>query len=458
MGININTLSVSQARQYYLDYNNGNECGLTDIQYRNLCTRFKNYIDLWDQDETSYNQSPQDRLDFDADDAGVKAGPMVRDGIAAGAGIAVGFNKVSDSALNFKLKGATGLDSTKGGGKLVGKNDVAATKSTTAGNKVNGLLLVAAALVLANALIAKSQNTNADAAEACLEAQELLDEEQIKLAKQALEMEKKQKDMESMQENAIAINEEGQSTIGDMEGAYNYYYSKIKDGTATQNDIMMMRGLQLAMGNKQIETNKATEGVNAEIVTLGEELYKGVSENIEVSDELVDYVASFDKATRNAAIAQGAMMALASAGGLITATKCFVRASALAGSLFGSWAAVLYVAAGAAAGVGAYIYGDLAKKNLVDYRGIAVDTMKMREDTSYVSEDTKAFQETSMEFWDGVVSATNTDNLFTLTPTYANASTTTSTQTADAGTTGAGGVSTGGEQAEEDDPNKKEEK
>lgn len=458
MGINVNTLSVSQARQYYLDYNNGNECGLTDIQYRNLCTRFKDYIDLWDQDETSYNQSPQDRLDFDADDAGVKAGPMVRDGIAAGAGIAVGFNKVSDSALNFELKGATGLDSTKVGGKLVGKNDVAATKSTTAENSVSGLLLVAAALVLANALIAKSQNANADAAEACLEAQELLDEEQIKLAKQALEMEKKQKDMESMQENAIAINEEGQSTIGDMEGAYNYYYSKIKDGTATQNDIMIMRGLQLAMGNKQIETNKATEGVNAEIVTLGEELYKGVSENIEVSDELVDYVASFDKATRNAAIAQGAMMALASAGGLITATKCFVRASALAGSLFGSWAAVLYVAAGAAAGVGAYIYGDLAKKNLVDYRGIAVDTMKMREDTSYVSEDTKAFQETSMEFWDGVVSATNTDNLFTLTPTYANASTTTSTQTADAGTTGAGGVSTGGEQAEEDDPNKKEEK
>ena len=72
MGINVSSLSPTQAREYWYDYNNGNKKGLSDAEYATLCTRFKDYIKTWEQDENDYGYkpSPQDSLDYDSGDTG----------------------------------------------------------------------------------------------------------------------------------------------------------------------------------------------------------------------------------------------------------------------------------------------------------------------------------------------------------------------------------------------------
>jgi len=284
-----------------------------------------------------------------------------------------------------------------------------------------------------------------------LTEKEKLEKEQSKINDQLEEMEKKQDEMEEQQELAIATQEEGQANILELEGAFNYYYTKVQDGTATPQDIAMLQGLQMAMGLKQGETNAATLGINEEITKIGEELYAGVTDNIAISNEFTEYVADFDKATKTASIVQGVMMTVACVGAALTAMKCVARCSEM-----GPWMIAAYLAAAALAGSAAVMYGEMALTNLTTYRKTAENTIDTREVTEEVSADTSEFQESSVEFWEETTEATNEENLFTLTPTYAmNASVTTSTQTA--GTSGTGRISTGGEQ-QEDDPNKKDKK
>ena len=124
MGININNLSVSQAKQYYLDYNNGNKCGLTDIQYKTLCTKFRDYIEIWDQDDTTY-QTGSERLNFDANDAGLDFGDY-----AIGAG-AIGAGAVGSATGGLgEVGNMFGNVWDKTGGKLFGGGKSATTGST----------------------------------------------------------------------------------------------------------------------------------------------------------------------------------------------------------------------------------------------------------------------------------------------------------------------------------------
>ena len=411
MGINVNGLSPSEAQKYWYDYNNGNTKGISEAEYQSICTKFRSYIDNWenDVDDNSYQlgQTPEERLDYDSDDAGFfgdgkGAQGITNTAVAAGAGL-VSAGVVP--AAEVTVAGATGLD--KG-----------LSSAATAGNKVRVSLIAAAALQFAMAMVTKANSPNKDAVEACEKAQNELYTEQANLANQVLIMEEMQEEMEILQEEALAVNEAGQSDIVDMEGLYNYYYTKYQNGTATDREIALMRALGAQMQSTQTATNDETVGLNEEIAAVGDG-YEDITANIDYTNQFTEYVADIDESTKKSAMAQGILMTISTASAAVTSLKCFARASELAGSIIGSWAAVAYIAAGALAGVAATIYGKEAVTQLTDYRSTAEDTIDIRRNTQDLSTETTEFQEVSTEFWEETVEATNEENLFTLTPTYA---------------------------------------
>ena len=144
----------------------------------------------------------------------ITSGPLGQ-GIA-NAGVAAGTGLVMTGVIpsaNVTVAGTTGLD--KG-----------LTTAAASGNKVSVSLIAAAAMQLAMAIVTKNNSPNKDSVEACLKAQDELYTEQANLAEQVLTMEEMQEEMELLQEQALEVNEAGQSDIVDMEGLYNYYYTK----------------------------------------------------------------------------------------------------------------------------------------------------------------------------------------------------------------------------------------
>ncbi len=411
MGINVNGLSPTEAKKYWYDYNNGNKNGLSEAEYQSLVTKFRSYIDNWENevDENGYttSESPGERLEFDSDDAGFfgdgKGGQGITNtAVAAGAG-AVSAGVIP--AANVTVAGRTGLD--KG-----------LTAAQTSGNKVSLSLIAAAAMQFAMAMVTKANSPNKEAVEACLTAQDELYTEQANLAEQVLTMEEMQEEMEALQELALATNESGQDDIVDMEGLYNYYYTKYQNGTATDKEIALMKALGAQMQATQTSTNEETLGINEEIVGIGEG-YEDITANIDITNEFTTYVSDIDESTKRSAIAQGVLMTLSTASAAVTGLKCFARASALAGSIVGSWAAVAYLAAGALATTAAGIFGKEALTQLTDYRSTAEDTIDLRQNTQDLSAETTEFQEVSTEYWEETVDTTSEENLYTLTPTYA---------------------------------------
>lgn len=426
MGINVNGLSPSEAQKYWYDYNNGNTKGISEAEYQSICTKFRSYIDNWenDVDENGYTtgDTPQERLDFDADDAGFfgdgKGGLGIGNTVVAG-GAAVASTTNLIPSLGMNITGTTGLD------KSVTSADISKDFATKGGANEGGVsasLIIAAAMQLAMAIATKVSSPNKDAVEACQTAQDELYTEQANLADQVLTMEEMQEEMEMLQEQALETNEEGQSNIVDMEGLYNYYYAKYQNGTATEREIALMNALGAQMQSTQSATNEETLALNEEIVKVGDG-YEDITANIDTTNQFTDYVADIDEATKRAAITQGTLLTLSAASATLTAVKCYARASALAGSLFGSWAAVAYIAAGVMAGSAAALYGSEALKQFTDYRLTAQDTIDLRQNTQELSAETKEFQDVSTEYWEETVEVTNEENLFTLTPTYATVST-----------------------------------
>ncbi len=422
MGINVNSLSPTEAKSYWYDYNNGNTKGISEAEYQSLVTKFRSYIDNWenDVDENGYTagDSPQDRLDFDSDDAGFfgdgKGGlGITNTAVAGGAAIVSTTNLVPSLGMN--ITGTTGLD------KSVTSADI--SKNFTQQGSVNeggvsASLLIAAAMQLAMAIATKASSPNKDAVEACQKAQDELYTEQANLADQVLTMEEMQEQMELLQEQALETNEAGQSDIVDMEGLYNYYYTKYQNGTATDREIALMKALGAQMQSTQSATNDETLALNEEIVKVGDG-YEDITANIDTTNQFTEYVADIDEATKRAAITQGAILTLSAASAAVTMIKCYARASALAGSIFGSWAAVAYIAAAVMAGSAAAMYGTEAAKQFTDYRSTAEDTIDLRQNTQDLSTETTEYQEVSTEFWEETVEVTNEENLYTLTPTYA---------------------------------------
>lgn len=411
MGINVNSLSPTEAKSYWYDYNNGNTKGISEAEYQSILTKFRSYVDNWenDVDENGYTvgESPQERLDFDSDDAGFFGDGKGGQGIANTA-VAAGGGLVATGvipAAEVTVSGATGLD--KG-----------LSSAATTGNKVSVSLIAAAAMQLAMAIVTKNNSPNKDAVEACLKAQDELYTEQANLADQVLTMEEMQEQMELLQEQALETNEAGQSDIVDMEGLYNYYYTKYQNGTATDREIALMKALGAQMQSTQSATNDETLALNEEIVKVGDG-YEDITANIDTTNQFTEYVADIDEATKRAAITQGAILTLSAASAAVTMIKCYARASALAGSIFGSWAAVAYIAAAVMAGSAAAMYGTEAAKQFTDYRSTAEDTIDLRQNTQDLSTETTEYQEVSTEFWEETVEVTNEENLYTLTPTYA---------------------------------------
>lgn len=427
MGINVNSLSPTQAREYWHDYNNGNKKGISNAEYASLCTKFKSEIKTWEKDENTYTyrQSPEDRLDFDEDDAGffqnggttsiVGAGASV-----VGAGMSGSLNIVKNaqaistkqigSNLTTSAKGKTGLFNKAGEGQKL-------TKAQKADNKETASLLVTAAMQLTFALITKAQSPNKDAAEACEAAQNELYNEQAILADQVLTMEEMQEEMAVLQEEAEATNEEGQADIATMEGMYNYYYTKYQNGTATDQDISLLKALGAQMGVTQSRTGDETEALNGEITEVGEG-YEEITANIDNTNNFTDYVSEIDDATKDSARIQAVLMGVSCASAAATSVKCFARASATNVAWF---ATAAYIAAGVASATASYLNGDQALKQL-DYAKIASNTEDIRHDTQDLSVETTEFQEVSTEFWEETVDATSEENLFTLTPTYSKVS------------------------------------
>ncbi len=416
MGINVNNLTPSQAKELWRDYNNGNKNELSRAEYASLCTKFDGYITQWEQqDENSYTyrESGEERLDFDEKDAGIGLNKDTAVGVggtavAAGGALVAGekiLTKTSEK-LCFNVKGNTGI------GKGIDQ------ANAPEGTNVQGSLLVAAAAQLAAAILVTKNSPNEEAVKACEAAQNELYTEQAILAEQVATMEEMQDEMTTLQEEAEARNEEGQATIGGMEGMYHYYYTKYQSGKATSQDIALMNALAAQMQVEQASSTEETGALNEEIAAVGEG-YETVSENIEVTNEFTDYVSEFDQATKVGSLVQGGLMTLSMVSAGATALKCFSRASALAGSIFGSWAAVLYVAAGAAATGAMGMFAAEAKKQFVDNRKVAEQTIDIREQTQELSTETTEFQEVSTEFWEESVDATSTENLFTMTATYA---------------------------------------
>ena len=423
MGINVNSLSPTQAREYWHDYNNGNKKGISNAEYASLCTKFKSEIKTWEKDENTYTyrQSPEDRLDFDEDDAGFMGsdGKGIESSIKAGANVTMALG--TKAVENFAVKTATKAATKKAGEDVAVNLAEKGAKPTSANNIESGILLVMAALQLASALHTKANSPNEEAVEACQKAQDEMYNEQAILADQVLTMEEMQEEMAVLQEEAEATNEEGQADIATMEGMYNYYYAKYQNGTATDQDIALLKALGAQMGVTQSRTGDATEALNGEIAKVGEG-YEEITANIDNTNNFTDYVSEIDEATKTNSIIQGALMTVSCASAAATALKCYSRASALAGSIFGSWAAALYTAAAVAAGGAAFIFGQEAYKQFGNNRQIADDTINIRQDTQDLSVETTEFQEVSTEFWEETVDATSEENLFTLTPTYAKVS------------------------------------
>lgn len=419
MGINVSSLSPTQAREYWYDYNNGNKKGLSDAEYATLCTKFKDYIKTWEQDENDYGYkpSPEDSLEFDADDAGLLGtdGNAIQTttnlGVTVGAGVA-----------NLVVSKGTELLVVGGGG----------SGYSGAFSGLQGLLLVAAAAQYAMAKWVQANSPNEEAAEACKQAQELLLEEQAKLAEQILNMEEMQEYMAVLQAEAEAANEQGQDKIATMEGVYKHYLDKYNQGTATENEIKLLNALSMQMKITQTATATETGELNTKIADIGAQ-YEDITANIEYTNEFTNYVADFDQATKISSFTQGIMMGLSTVSAGITAFQCFARAGVLSGSFVLSWLAAAYIAAGAFATKAATIFGEETIKQFQNH-DIAKETIEIRGNTDKVSEDTTKFQETSMEYWDETVTATDEENLFTLTPTYAG--NTVSTKGASDGTNG----------------------
>ena len=381
MGIDVNSLSPSQAKAYWHDYNNGNKNDISEAEYQSLCTKFRDYIETWEsEDDNDYSstETPEDRLEYNADDAG-----FFGDGNAA--------------------QGVT--TATVAGGAV-------ATNIIAACCKINGLLLPTAALQLATAIWVKANKPNEESSAACEKAQDELYNEQANLADQILTMEEMQEEMEILQEEANAVNEEGQGSIEDMEGLYNYYYNKYLNGTATENEIKIMKALGAQMQITQADTNETTIGLNEEIVTVGEG-YEDITTNINNTNDFTNYVSELDTATRNSTNAQRVILTVAAGAAAITAIQCALRGSAL--NLFGG---IVYFAAAAMAGYAATTFFQEAKTQ-GNYNDIADTTIGIREETQDLSTETTEYQEVSTEFFEETVEATNEENLYTLTPEYA---------------------------------------
>ena len=439
MGINVSSLSPTQAREYWLDYNNGNKKGISDAEYSSICTKFRSYVSSWENDETTYNYtaSPSERLDFDEDDAGFfssdgKGVDSTLKTTVVGAG-AIFSKQLSNFAQKKLLKESTRKAAQEATEQMTEKIAEGATQKAAkeglsqgakkAVDKVNnvdaGILLVVAALQLASAIHTKANSPNKEAVEACQTAKEELYVEQATLADQILTMEEMQEEMTILQAEAEMQNENGQEEIVTMESLYNYYYTRYKNGTATDDEIDIMNALGAQMQTTQATTTETTQGLNAEIAEVGEG-YEEVSTNIQASNDFTNYVSEFDEATKVNSIIQGGLMTLSCAGAASTAYKCAIRAKALGTNPFTSLAAALYVAAAASAGIASGLFAAEAVKQFTTNRKIAEETISTRKDTQDLSVETTEFQEVSTEFWEETVDETSIDNLFTLTPTYAN--------------------------------------
>lgn len=407
MGINVNNLTPSQAKELWRDYNNGNKNELSRAEYASLCTKFDGYITQWEQqDENSYTyrESGEERLDFDEKDAGIGLNKDTLQGgvtAASGAATAIATQKVV-------------ISGTQMGDAVAGNQELAKGLA----KKESASLLVTAALQLATALYNRANSPNADAVEACKAAQNELYTEQAVLADQVATMEEMQDEMTTLQEEAEARNEEGQATIGGMEGMYHYYYTKYQSGKATSQDIALMNALAAQMQVEQASSTEETGALNEEIAAVGDN-YEVISDNIATTNEFTDYVSEIDVATRNSSIIQGALMTVSAGLAAVTCAKCLVRASTLSASIFGAAAAIMYYAAAAASGAAAGFFGLEAAKQFTEHRSAAEDTIDIREQTQELSQETTEFQEVSTEFWEESVDATSTENLFTMTATYA---------------------------------------
>ncbi len=434
MSINVSSLTPTEAKKYWYDYNNGNTNGISEAEYQSILTKFRSYISSWeyDVDENGYStgDTPEERLDFDADDAGLgfntqTAQAATGTSVALGASAAV--TALGTSLTSVKAAGgmaimaentaqsSTGLVTEK---LAQASAESAADAAKKAATKDATSLLVTAAIQFATMLWYKTNTPNKDAVAACETAQNELYTEQVNLADQVLTMEEMQEEMEALQEQALETNEEGQNDIAEMEGLYNYYYTKYQNGTATDSEIALMKALGAQMSSTQSTTNEETQSINADIVEIGAG-YDTVTANINNTNEFTNYVGEIDQATKAATIAQGTVLALSAASAAYTSFKCISRATTLSASVFGAAAAAMYIAASVLSGTAAVFFGTESLKQFSDYRSTAEDTIDLRESTQELSTQTTEYQEISTAYWEETVELTNEENLFTLTPTYA---------------------------------------
>lgn len=417
MGIDIKSMTPSQAKELWRDMQAG-KAELSKAEEASFKTKFGDYIKNWEheQDETNYTyrESGEERLDIDDSDVGLGLNKDTATGVgdvAVAAGTFVGTRSALVSADTM---------GTYAGSALKNPN-IPTNDAQKVANKESGSLLVMAALQLASALWTLKNSPNKDAVEACKTAQNELYTEQAILAEQVMMMEDMQMEMETLQEEAEATNEEGQGEIAGLEGAYHYYYQKYQNGTATSNDIAFLNLLSEQMKIQQATTTEETTSLNSDIAAIGDN-YEDISANIETTNEFTDFVSEIDVETRNSSILQGFIMTASFASAAFTAGKCIVRATTLTASIFGAAAAVMYYAAAAMSAGAAAIFGAEAYKQFTTNRETADETIDIRKETQDLSTETSDFQEISTEFWEESVDATAIDNLFTQTPTYAEAS------------------------------------
>ena len=322
MGINVNSLSPTEAKKYWYDYNNGNVKGLSEVEYQSICTKFRSYIDNWEAeiDENGYNytETPEERLDYDADDAGLgfnEQTAQAATGTSVATGAAVGVVGVTTGVASMSSFGSMAGEAANLA-ELYGADSISATIASKTAKKAavknSASLLVTAALQFATMVWYKANTPNKDAVEACQTAQDELYTEQANLADQVLTMEEMQEEMEMLQEQAIQTNEQGQGEIADLESLYNYYYSKVQNGTATDKEKALLQALGAQMAVTQSNTNSETAGINEDIVAVGDG-YEDITASIDNTNQFTDYVSDIDKPTQTAAIAQGAVLALSAA-------------------------------------------------------------------------------------------------------------------------------------------------
>ena len=327
MAINVNNLSIDQARDYYLNYLNGTDDTGIGAQVAKS-SRWQNFIDDWEKDSTDYD------IDTDNLKGGAATGSVVLGGASALTSVGgallggdKGFISGYQNAKSGKFDWFKENSATKGtDGKIEGGSE------TGPGSTIHAVLMaVSAALGMASMFITRSaQKKSIEDQERVINATQK--EFEYDFNAKMMEADQ-QKEYAAMQyENALSVIEEneGKAALSDaVSGALADSNKGLSQVAADQSSqIRNKTGQELTQIADDIFANGATIPNNVD----------EFSKKIEISDQMIPYsqqAVSVDKQNKIA-------MYLSGGAAVLSSLQC-VMGMAMTGARW--WNYIVYAAA-----------------------------------------------------------------------------------------------------------------